>query len=132
MSKIFMLDTDICSYVIREHTPSMLEQFKRHQNHLCISSITYAELLFGAAKKVSERLTKQILLFVELLPVISWDQEAAKQYALIRYDLEKKGMPLDNMDLMIAALAKSKKITLVTNNRKHFDRIEGLLLAEWH
>ena len=69
--------------------------------------------------------------FAARLSIISWDEDAAKHYAKIRYHLERKGTPIGNMDLMIASHARSRGDILVTNNLKEFKRIPGLTLENW-
>jgi tRNA(fMet)-specific endonuclease VapC len=79
------------------------EKFVSHQkDHICISSVTYAELRFGALNKNSERLTKRIKNFVSLVHIIDFGEDAAEEYAKIRLFLEKNGTPVGNMDMFIA------------------------------
>ncbi|GHS90214.1 hypothetical protein AGMMS49957_15610 [Synergistales bacterium] len=131
MPSHYMLDTDICSYLMRENPLSLLAKFKEHQERTSISCITYAELSFGAEKKGSDRLRAQITRFASMTGVVDWDAEAALQYASLRVALTKAGKPIDNMDLMIAASALSKKYILVSNNNKHFQHIPGLEFEIW-
>jgi tRNA(fMet)-specific endonuclease VapC len=65
------------------------------------------------------------------LALVAWDEAAAEHYGLIRSFLEKQGRPIGAMDMMIAAHARSLKATLVSNNAKHFEKIPGLLIANW-
>ncbi|WP_217705022.1 type II toxin-antitoxin system VapC family toxin [Victivallis sp. Marseille-Q1083] len=131
MKKLYMLDTDTCSYIIKGANRALIEQVKAHKNQLCISSITLAELLFGAAKKNSPRLTVAVDLFQQLVDVRPWHSEAAVQYAMIRQQLELSGTPIGNMDMLIAASAMAEKACLVTNNTAHFSRISKLKLENW-
>jgi tRNA(fMet)-specific endonuclease VapC len=121
-----MLDTDICSYLMRDNPPTLHKKFADHRDGLCISSITFAELLYGAERKSSPKLLAQILRFVGILNVIEWDSEAARAYAVLRSRQESLGLPIDNMDMLIAASAMSRGYTLVSNNAKHFSRIKDL------
>ena len=131
--KLYMLDTDTCSYIIRERPISVLERFRKFaMEQICISSVTYAELLYGVARSSSKRINRPIIDdFVRHLDVIDWDTGAAEQYGQIRADLEARGEPVGAMDMMIAAHAKSIKAVLVTNNQKHFARIKGLKVENW-
>ena len=131
--KLYMLDTDTCSYIIRERPISVLEHFRKlAMEQICISSVTYAELLYGVARSSSKRINRPIVDdFVRHLDVIDWDTGAAEQYGQIRADLEARGEPVGAMDMMIAAHAKSIKAVLVTNNQKHFARIKGLKVENW-
>lgn len=131
MTKRYLLDTDICSYLIRENPLSLLEKFKEHQREIYVSSITVAEMLFGAAKKGSEKLRTQIMRFMSLVQMVDWDFDAADSYAFIRNNLERIGLPVDNMDMMIAACALSKGFVLVSNNVRHFEKINGLDFETW-
>ena len=130
---LYMLDTDTCSYIIREKPASVLERFRQlTMEQLCISVVTYAELLYGVERSSSKRINRPIVDdFVRHLDVIAWDEAAAEQYAKIRADLEARGKPIGAMDMMIAAHAKSIKAVLITNNQKHFARIKRLMIENW-
>jgi tRNA(fMet)-specific endonuclease VapC len=131
--KLYMLDTDTCSYIIRERPIGVLEHFRKlAMEQICISTVTYAELLYGVERSSSKRINRPIIDdFVQHLDVIDWDSAAAEQYGKIRADLEARGQPIGAMDMMIAAHAKSIKAVLVTNNQKHFARIKGLKVENW-
>lgn len=131
--KLYMLDTDTCSYIIRERPIGVLEHFRKlAMEQICISTVTYAELLYGVERSSSKRINRPIIDdFVQHLDVIEWDNTAAEQYGKIRADLEARGKPIGAMDMMIAAHAKSIKAVLVTNNQKHFARIRGLKVENW-
>ncbi|MEN8207259.1 MAG: type II toxin-antitoxin system VapC family toxin [Pseudomonadota bacterium] len=131
--KLYMLDTDTCSYIIRERPIGVLEHFRKlAMEQICISAVTYAELLYGVERSSSKRINRPIIDdFVQHLDVIEWDNAAAEQYGKIRADLEAGGKPIGAMDMMIAAHAKSIKAVLVTNNQKHFARIKGLKVENW-
>ncbi len=131
--KLYMLDTDMCSYIIRERPIGVLEHFRKlAMEQICISTVTYAELLYGVERSSSKRINRPIIDdFVQHLDVIEWDNAAAEQYGKIRANLEVRGKPIGAMDMMIAAHAKSIKAVLVTNNQKHFARIKGLKVENW-
>jgi len=131
--KLYMLDTDTCSYIIRERPIGVLEHFRKlAMEQVCISTVTYAELLYGVERSSSKRINRPIIDdFVQHLDVIEWDNAAAEQYGKIRTDLEASGKPIGAMDMMIAAHAKSIKAVLVTNNQKHFARIKRLKVENW-
>ena len=132
MPEIYMLDSDACSYIIK-HRPVALEStFLEHQKDIiCISVVTYAELLYGLEKKPSEKLERDITEFVSLVRVVDWDRAAAQKYAKIRHDLTKKGLVIGSLDMQIAAAVCAMDAQLVTNNKKHFENIEGLRIADW-
>ena len=126
----YMLDTSICIYAIK-HKPE--KAFKRLQEHdpseICISSVTYAELVHGVEK--SKSIEKNRLALALLLANIEIISLAAESYGKIRSDLEKAGNPIGPVDMMIAGHAKSLKYTVVTNNTKEFERVQGLKLENW-
>jgi tRNA(fMet)-specific endonuclease VapC len=133
MGEIFMLDTDICSYILKNHPPKLQETFRALSQtaQVCISVITYAELLAGARQTESKHLQEKIADFTSLLKTIDWTASCARQFAAVRTDLLKSGTPIGNMDMLIAAAALAIKATLVTNNERHFSSVPGLKVANW-
>ena len=131
--KRYMLDTDMCSYIIKEHPESVRQRLQKlAMEQLCVSVVTYAELIYGVERSSSKRVNRPIVEdFVRHLDVMDWDTDAADQYGVIRAELEAAGTPIGAMDMMIAAHAKSIKAVLVTNNQKHFARIKGLKIENW-
>lgn len=131
--KRYMLDTDMCSYIIKEHPESVRQRFQAlAMEQLCVSVITYAELMYGVERSSSRRVNRPIIEdFVRYLDVLNWGTEAADEYGLIRAELEDAGTPIGAMDMMIAAHAKSIKAVLVTNNQKHFTKVKGLKIENW-
>lgn len=129
----YMLDTDMCSYIIKERPASVLEHFKKlDMDNICISIVTYAELIDGVERSSSKRINHAVIKdFTRHLDVIKWDINAAEQYAVIRTKLEAKGTPIGAMDMMIAAHAKSLNTILVTNYQKHFTKVTGLKIENW-
>ena len=129
----YMLDTNICSYVLRSRPPSVKARFeKTGPGALAVSTVVLAELLYGAARHPKAvAIRREIADLVSRLTVIPWDEAAAGHYGDLRAALEKAGTPLGAMDMMIAAHARSLGATLVSNDVRHFDRVEGLLVASW-
>jgi len=131
-----MLDTDICSYIQRQHPIAVLEtmQAKSEAGHaLCISVITYAELRLGAARS-SNKHKHDLLIseFCERLDSIqSWDSSAADHFAELQALLLRKGTPIGVNDSMIAGHALSIEAVLVTNNQKHFSKVPKLKFNNW-
>ncbi len=127
-----LLDTNTVIYVIRETPVAVRDRFIAHTGQLSISSITYAELTYGVQKSQQRAMNRAALerfcVRVELLP---YTVEAAEQYGLIRSDLEARGQVIGPNDLHIAAHAKAANLTLVSNNLKEFERVEGLRLENW-
>lgn len=129
----YMLDTNICSYILKMHPVGVKQRFDEvgHEN-ISISSIVCAELYYGAARHPKGIvIRREIDNLVSRLIILAWDKAAAEQYGAIRSALEKDGTPVGGMDMLIAAHARSCNATLVTNNRREFDRIEHLMLESW-
>jgi len=130
---MYMLDTNICIYILKERPNAVLKKFEKVGiEQICISIVTYAELKFGVEKSLSKKKNQKVLdEFTDRLSILPWDEEAANQYAKIRFSLERKGTPIGNMDLLIASHARSRRDTLVTNNLKEFKRIPDIKLENW-
>ncbi len=130
---MYMLDTNICIYILKRRPTALLEKFdKMGRDQICLSIVTYAELKYGAERSSSKKMNHEIIdEFAARLNMLLWDEEAANHYAEIRYYLEKKGTPIGNMDLMIASHALSRGYKLVTNNQKEFNRVPGLKVENW-
>lgn len=129
----YMLDTNICIYSIK-HKPEQV--FLRLQEHepadICISSVTYAELVHGVEKSQSiEKNRLALALLLANIEILNFDANAAESYGKIRADLEKQGTPIGPLDMMIAGHAKSLNYTVVTNNTKEFNRVPGLKIENW-
>ncbi len=128
----YMLDTNIVIYVIKKRPVSALEVFNLHSGLLCVSSITYAELLHGVEKSAKpEHNLRQVEDFISRLEVLDYNRKAAAHYGEIRADLERKGTIIGINDLHIAGHARSEGMVLVTNNLREFERVEGLRLDNW-
>ena len=94
--------------------------------------LTVAELFYGVEKSQSQKINKKVVKeFVSLFQVLPWCEKSSEEYAMIRNDLEKRGEPIGSMDMMIAAHAKSSGLTLVTNNYKHFSKVDNLKMVNW-
>ncbi|MBP6534844.1 MAG: type II toxin-antitoxin system VapC family toxin [Arenimonas sp.] len=128
----YLLDTDTVIYVIKNRTPQMQKKFSRHADHLAISAITLAELIFGAEN--SGHVSKNLAViedFCSRLVVLPYAGKAAQHYGLIRSGLQKAGKIIGGNDLHIAAHARSEGLILVSNNQREFGRVPGLLLENW-
>lgn len=129
----YMLDTNICIYSIK-HKPEQV--FLRLQEHepadICISSVTYAELVHGVEKSQAiEKNRLALALLLSNIEILNFDANAAESYGKIRADLEKQGTSIGPLDIMIAGHAKSLNYTVVTNNTKEFNRVPGLKFENW-
>lgn len=129
----YMLDTNICSYILKNHPTAVKQKFEEvGAGNICISAIVLAELYYGAARHPKGIvIRREIDNFVSRLVVIPWDENAADHYGAIRASLEKAGTLVGAMDMLIAAHAKSCDATLVTNNLREFERIKGMTLLNW-
>ena len=129
----YMLDTNICIFLIRKKSDRVLQKLMEHDpEEICISSVTYAELVHGVEK--SKAIEKNRALLTQLLSnieVLDFGTKAAEEYGNIRADLEIKGYPIGPLDTMIAAHAKSLGYILVTNNTREFNRVEGITVEDW-
>ena len=127
----FMLDTDISSYIIKRRPSSLLEKFEKHGETLGVSVITAAELRFGAEKAARPKLAELVEAYLERLAILDWTNEVTSHYARIRCELERRGKPIGNMDLLIASHAVALGMTVVTNNLKHFSNVPDLKVEMW-
>ena len=129
--KRYMLDTDSVSYAIRGVGKVRERLLSLSPSSVCISSIAFAELQFGAENRASERLSLGIDDLVKILVVESFGEKAARTYGQLAVRLIKAGMPIGILDTFIAAHALALDVTLVTNNGKHFSKVSGLTLENW-
>ena len=128
----YLLDTDICIYIINKRPKRVLDRFRRHSvGDLGISSITASELAFGVAKSGSAKNRAALEAFMLPLEVAQYDLGAALIYGEIRAELERSGTTIGPLDTLIAAHALSLGTTLVTNNEKEFRRVAGLRCENW-
>ena len=129
----YMLDTNIASYLIKGNSPHLENHIRTIPvEQVCISVITQAELRYGLARLPhATHLAQQVEHFLQGITVLDWDVAVADAYGLVRADLEKRGQPIGNMDMQIAAHALVKDLILVTHNTKEFQRVLGLKLEDW-
>jgi tRNA(fMet)-specific endonuclease VapC len=129
----FMLDTDICSYIMKRSHPLMLKRLQSVPvTDVCMSVVTKAELLYGV--EVSPRRAQDAAALAAFLPyveAVDLDEDAALHYAEIRAHLSRRGAMIGANDLFIAAHARALGRTLVTNNTTEFERVAGLRLDNW-
>ncbi|MGH7487525.1 MAG: type II toxin-antitoxin system tRNA(fMet)-specific endonuclease VapC [bacterium] len=128
----YMLDTDISIHILNERPEKLKQAFNRIAERICISTITLAELHYGAEKS-SRRADnlRAVEHFIARLDVRPLTAKAAAHYGQIRAELEKVGKPVGVHDMLIGAHARSESLTLVTGNRREFDRITGLRVENW-
>jgi tRNA(fMet)-specific endonuclease VapC len=129
----FLLDTNICIYLIKRRPAHVLRRLKEHSIfEIGISCITLSELEYGIHKS-SQPFRNRIALAEFLAPfeILAFDDKAALEYGTLRWDLERRGQPIGGMDLLIAAHALSSQCVLVTNNEREFGRIPSLTVQNW-
>ncbi len=129
----YLLDTNICVYIIRGRQKSIVERFRQQAlSDLLISSVTAAELYFGIEKSDLREHNLNIL-ETFLLPIVvqPFDYAASMVYGRLRADLERRGTPIGPLDTLIAAHALSLGAVLVTNNTREFERVPELRLENW-
>jgi tRNA(fMet)-specific endonuclease VapC len=129
----YLLDTNICIFVIKQKPSAVVQKFKLFAaDELCISTVTLAELRYGADKSSNPSKNHNALdLFLAPLAILDFDSQCAEFYGIVRSDLERRGQPIGPLDTMIAAHAVRLRIPLVTNNTKEFSRISGLAIEDW-
>lgn len=128
----YLLDTNICIYVINARPAAVLARFVAHEvDGLGISAITASELYWGVFKSGSVRNRTTLEKFLSPLTVVEYDFGAARKYGELRAYLEQQGTPIGPLDQQIAAHALALDITLVSNNVREFERVPGLRLENW-
>lgn len=129
----YLLDTNICIYVIKRRPPKAIKHFRLHspaEVGICI--ITVFELEYGVQKSQYQQRTRDAMAkFLSPLNIVNLDRSSVQESAVIRAQLEKRGTPIGPYDLLIAGLARSRGMTLVTNNTAEFERVDGLSLQNW-
>ncbi len=125
----YLLDTDICIYVINQRPAAVLERFLAHESDgLGISAVTAGELYFCVRKSGSRRNLQVLQRFLAPLEIADFGADAAHTYGELRHTLEAKGTPIGALDTMIAAHALALEVTLVSNNLREFKRVPKLRL----
>ena len=129
----YMLDTNICIYVMKNKPERVLKRFEKEINYgICISSITLAELEYGMKHSSNPAKNERALLkFLLPLRILSFESSAASAYGEIRAYLQKQGAPIGPLDMLIAGHARSKGLILVTNNVREFARVPELKWENW-
>jgi tRNA(fMet)-specific endonuclease VapC len=128
----YLLDTNIVSDLVRNPQGRVAERIRKiGEAQVCTSIIVAAELRYGAAKKVSSRLTSQLDAVLAALEVLPFEAPADAHYGSLRMLLERAGKPIGANDLLIAAQALALGHTIVTDNEREFARVRGLRLENW-
>lgn len=128
----YMLDTDICIFVLRNRPTEVGETFRRFEHELCISTITVGELFFGverSARRLENR--RAVEEFIGNLTVLPFTIRGAAHFAQLRAELTGAGVACGPYDMLIAGHARSEDLTVITNNVREFRRIPGLQVENW-
>jgi tRNA(fMet)-specific endonuclease VapC len=125
----------MCIFIIKKKYEQTLERLKKNrQEGLYISSITLAELEFGIENAEHEYKSRNRIALMEFLAIMEikyFDENAAKEYGILKKDLKDKKCLIGSFDMLIGAHAKSLKMTLVSNNTREFERIQNLEIEDW-
>jgi tRNA(fMet)-specific endonuclease VapC len=128
----YMLDTNICIFTIKNRPSYIRDTFNLNQGRLCISAVTFSELIFGAERSQAPvRNLAEIEGMAARLEVLHFDNAAASHSGQIRAELKSKGTPIGPYDVLIAGHARSLGLVLVTNNTREFERVDGLRIEDW-
>lgn len=129
----YLLDTNICIYIIKKKPDQVLKRLVRHDiANVGISAVTLSELEYGIEKSSNRERNKLALSeFLAPINILPYDDQAAQTYGRVRFALEKKGASIGPLDMLIGAHALSLKAILVTNNHREFERIPELKIENW-
>ena len=131
---MYLLDTDTLSDLGKPRpSPRLLDRLASEVHPLYTSSITVAEMVYGAYKTdAPERyLERMDSAFIALSGILPFDQTAAQHFGRLLAHLEQRGTPIEPLDLQIASIARANDLILVTHNIRHFERIVSLKLEDW-
>ena len=131
MTLLFMLDTDSVSFALRGQGSVGAQILEHRPSELCVSSTTVAELRYGATRRNSAKLHQLIDTFIENVAVMPFDEVCAAHFGHLASELADQGVPIGEFDALMAAHAITIDVTLVTNNTKHFSRVQGLKIVNW-
>lgn len=128
---MYLLDTNICIAILKNNS-NAVRAFSPHSQHSFLSTIVTAELYKGVywSQRTDEN-RQAIDRFINLLPLLEYDRAAALEFGKIQGELKRIGRPTGEFDALVASVARSRQLTLVTDNIKHFQNISGLTLENW-
>jgi len=130
---MYLLDTNICIFLIKKKNPLLIEKFKKNYNKgIFISSLTLAELEYGVEN--SEHIEKNRLSLIEFLTIfeiLNFEQRDSKAFGIIKRDLRNSGKMIGAVDALLAAQSISRKLIFITNNTKEFERINNIKIEDW-
>ena len=130
---MYILDTNILSYWMRGNEPVIEKLMRCSPADLSMSAITLAEIMYGIEKsphRKQERRSK-IEQIRSLIDIYAFDQAAAREYAIVRTQLEREGLPISERDVQIASIALANNLIVITHNVKEFARVKSLVVEDW-
>ncbi|TGN08695.1 type II toxin-antitoxin system tRNA(fMet)-specific endonuclease VapC [Leptospira ilyithenensis] len=130
---MFLLDTNICIFLIKKKNTVLLDKLKKNYNKgIFISSLTLAELEFGIENSEQKEKNRFSLIeFLSIFEILPFEQSDTQAFGIIKADLKKSGNLIGSADALLAAQAISKNLTFITNNTKEFKRIKNLKVEDW-
>ena len=131
---LYLLDTNIVSYFVKGISASLVQRMQvgLDAQDIAISAVTRAELRYGLEiMDQFDKRRKRIDLLLTELPALSWGLDAADAYGRLKTYLRRNGTPVGDFDTQIAAHALAEKLTLVTHNTRHFEKIPALKIEDW-
>lgn len=128
----YLLDTDICIHALKKRNAALAQAFTAHEGRMAVSDVTLYELYYGA-ERYDDPASRIAIIegFAARLDILPFDTRAALHAGNIRATLERQGRTIGAYDLMIAAIARSQGLVLVTGNVREFERVEGLRVERW-
>ncbi len=125
-----ILDTDTISYFLRGDK-NIKKKFLAHRHELASTTINYAELIYGLKRKDNKNLLPKVELIFENIILYDFDKNASRIFGILKALLSKQGTIVADMDLMIASIAIANDEVLISNNLKHFGKIDKLKVESW-
>lgn len=129
----YLFDTNICIYLLNESSPPLTARVQAVvPSDIALCSVVLAELTYGAyrSSRVADNL-RLLQKFAAPYRVLGFDDRCVDSYGRMRSDLAQSGTPIGPMDLLIASIAVTHNLTLITNNTGEFSRVVGLRLSDW-
>jgi tRNA(fMet)-specific endonuclease VapC len=130
---MYLLDTNICIFLIKKKNPLLIEKFKKNYNKgIFISSLTLAELEYGVENSEhTEKNRLSLIEFLTIFEILNFEQKDTKAFGIIKRDLRNSGKMIGAVDALLAAQSISRKLIFITNNTKEFERINNLRIEDW-
>jgi len=125
-----VLDTDTLSYYLRG-SEAIKEQFLQHKNELASTTINYAELVHGLKKRDNKKYLPMVELIFDNIKLYDFDKKSAKTFGILKANMQKNGVVVADMDLLIASICIANNEKLISNNLGHFSKIDSLDVESW-